>query len=152
MYGLFLVPHVCSLKASLYASCLIQFELHSCTAQRTNLDNPPTKPTDRTKELHEVIGLHCSAKSQWEDWGIVADSVVRASSPRLRIARSLLLRNLQPFTNDFPHSDSIHELIAPDILHQLIKGAFKDHFVTWVEQFVKSLPGGAEKLAQIDRR
>ena len=38
----------------------------------------------------------------------------------------------QPFSNDFPHAD-IHELIAPDLLHQVIKGAFKDYLVTWVE-------------------
>lgn len=39
---------------------------------------------------------------------------------------------VQPFTNDFPRAD-IHQLISPDLLHQIIKGAFKDHFVAWVE-------------------
>jgi hypothetical protein len=44
---------------------------------------------------------------------------------------------LQPFTNYFPRAD-IHELLSPDILHQLIKGAFKDHFVTWVNSYIKA--------------
>jgi hypothetical protein len=44
-------------------------------------------------------------------------------------------RYLQPFTNDFPRAD-IHELLAPDLLHQIIKGTFKDHLVTWVEDFL----------------
>ncbi len=42
---------------------------------------------------------------------------------------------LQPFTNYFPHVD-IHEFIAPDLLHQVIKGTFKDHLVTWVEEYI----------------
>jgi len=41
----------------------------------------------------------------------------------------------QPFTNEFPRAD-IHELIAPDLLHQIIKGTFKDHLVTWVEELL----------------
>jgi Plavaka transposase len=41
----------------------------------------------------------------------------------------------QPFTHGFPCAD-IHELIMPDILHQLIKGIFKDYLVTWMEEYL----------------
>ncbi len=37
--------------------------------------------------------------------------------------------------NYFPCAD-IHELITPDLLHQVIKGTFKDHLVTWVEEYI----------------
>ena len=61
---------------------------------------------------------------------------------------------LQPFTEDFPRAD-IHELIAPDILHQLIKGAFKDHIVTWIQNYIYSVHSEKEAnriLDDIDRR
>jgi hypothetical protein len=41
----------------------------------------------------------------------------------------------QPFTNEFPRAD-IHELIAPDLLHHIFKGTFKDHLVKWVEELL----------------
>ncbi len=62
--------------------------------------------------------------------------------------------SLQPFTNDFPRAD-IHELLSPDLLHQLIKGTFKDHLVAWIEQYLKQEHGearAAEVMAEIDRR
>ncbi|KAG1837632.1 hypothetical protein DFJ58DRAFT_846379 [Suillus subalutaceus] len=43
----------------------------------------------------------------------------------------------KPFTNYFPQAD-IHKLLSPDILHQLIKGAFKDHIVTWVHKYIEA--------------
>ncbi len=60
---------------------------------------------------------------------------------------------LQPFTAYFPRAD-IHELLSPDLLHQIIKGTFKDHIVTWVEEYLILIHGecGASViLADIDR-
>jgi hypothetical protein len=60
----------------------------------------------------------------------------------------------QPFTASFPHAD-IHELLSPDILHQVIKGSFKDHLVDWVTEYIKmtcSHTEAARILSDIDRR
>lgn len=62
--------------------------------------------------------------------------------------------SFQPFTNDFPRAD-IHELLSPDILHQLIKGTFKDHLVTWVGEYLELHYGkkrAKEILDDIDKR
>ncbi|KAF8494014.1 hypothetical protein F5888DRAFT_1617539, partial [Russula emetica] len=48
-----------------------------------------------------------------------------------------------------------HELLAPDLLHQIIKGTFKDHLVTWVMDYVAAEHGKSHAnqiLADIDRR
>lgn len=60
----------------------------------------------------------------------------------------------QPFTHDFPRAD-IHEMLTPDLLHQLIKGTFKDHLVTWVGEYLALEHGDKranEILDDIDRR
>jgi hypothetical protein len=66
----------------------------------------------------------------------------------------MLIVEFQPFTNDFPRAN-IHKLIAPDILHQVIKGSFKDHLVEWIILYLRSYHGEArakEILDDIDRR
>ncbi|KAI0365599.1 hypothetical protein BV20DRAFT_1038871 [Pilatotrama ljubarskyi] len=45
--------------------------------------------------------------------------------------------DVKPFTSYFPRAD-IHELLTPDLLHQVIKGTFKDHLVTWVVDYIKA--------------
>ena len=52
---------------------------------------------------------------------------------------------LQPFTHNFPRPD-IHELIVPDLLHQLIKGIFKDHLVDWVGHYLRHTHGKTHSL------
>lgn len=49
---------------------------------------------------------------------------------------------LQIFTHKFPHAD-ICQLIAPDLLHQLVKGTFKDHLIEWVVKFLEHRYGKA---------
>jgi hypothetical protein len=60
----------------------------------------------------------------------------------------------QPFTFNFPRAD-IHELLSPDLLHQVIKGTFKDHLVTWVGEYLKLVHGETQGniiMDEIDRR
>lgn len=61
---------------------------------------------------------------------------------------------LQPFTWDFPRAD-IYEMITSDLLHQIIKGTFKDHLVAWVGDYLVHEHGQTradEIMDDIDRR
>ena len=75
----------------------------------------------------------------WKKYVIVDDILVKLTL-LLVVKVSKLTRHssiiIQPFTAGFPHAN-IHELLAPDILHQIIKGTFKDHLVAWVEAYLK---------------
>ncbi|KAG1871683.1 hypothetical protein F4604DRAFT_1926069 [Suillus subluteus] len=91
---------------------------------RTNLDEPASKCCcEHTEALVEEVTLG----DLWDEYGIVSDLIYANNT-------------LWPFTNDFPRVD-IHELIAPDLLHQLIKGTFKDHIVDWVEKYLHQTHG-----------
>jgi hypothetical protein len=60
----------------------------------------------------------------------------------------------QPFTHLFPRAD-IHEFLAPDLLHQFIKGVFKDHLVDWIIKYLHLTHGtkrALEIVEDIDRR
>ena len=69
--------------------------------------------------------------------------------------RALTNYHFQPFTDFFPCAN-INQLLTPDILHQVIKGVFKDHLVAWVEEYLllthKSKTKVAQILSDIDRR
>ncbi|KAL0957322.1 hypothetical protein HGRIS_001130 [Hohenbuehelia grisea] len=104
-----------------------------CTALPSNLDHYEDtllRGRDYTDNLVDTF----DPGTLWDEFGIDCDIV--------------------PFTNDFPRAD-IHELLAPDLLHQLIKGTFKDHLVTWVHQYLIVEHGKTQAeviMDEIDRR
>ncbi|KAJ7845013.1 hypothetical protein B0H14DRAFT_3685165 [Mycena olivaceomarginata] len=62
----------------------------------------------------------------WDDYGVRADIVVH-----------------------------IHELLSSDLLHQVIKGTFKDHIVSWINEYlhlIHSEKRALEIIQDIDRR
>lgn len=72
----------------------------------------------------------------------------------LMVSSDLTKLHWQPFTTHFPRAD-IHEMLSADILHQLIKGTFKDHLVQWIADYLHLTHGETRAdniLDDIDRR
>jgi len=122
-----------------------------CTARSNKLDS------DRhavlcTREHTNILVDMLELGTLWESYGLVGNIVVRMVIIYLVFVFSDL--RSQPFTEDFPRAD-IHEMLSPDILHQLIKGTFQDHLVTWVKDYLVSEHGERQAnkiLGDIDRR
>ncbi|KAG1859497.1 hypothetical protein C8R48DRAFT_748607 [Suillus tomentosus] len=113
VYGL--GPYIADYPEQALLACIIQNWCPKCTAPADGLDNGTYGwcSHDHTEVLVEEFELGVL----WNEYGLVGDIV--------------------PFTNYFPRAD-IHELLSPNILHQLIKGAFKDHIITWVHKYIKA--------------
>ncbi|KXN85618.1 hypothetical protein AN958_11080, partial [Leucoagaricus sp. SymC.cos] len=65
-----------------------------------------------------AIAAWFELKTLWKEYGIVGDIII------------CLL-----FAENFPCGD-IYSMLSPDILYQLIKGIFKDHLVSWIEEYL----------------
>ncbi|KAG1850945.1 hypothetical protein F4604DRAFT_1687040, partial [Suillus subluteus] len=75
------------------------------------------------------------------------EQVLLACIVRSWCANMGLLPQLVPFTNDYPRAD-IHELIAPDLLHQIIKGPSK---ITWSPGLKNTLIAAAPAFSGLRR-
>ncbi|KAH9947424.1 hypothetical protein B0H21DRAFT_853788 [Amylocystis lapponica] len=73
----------------------------------------------------------------------ILDEATRGEKPEEFTQQGIRL--VDPFWKDLPHCD-IFACITPDLLHQLHKGVFKDHIVSWA---TACMEGGA---AEVDRR
>ncbi|KAH9011269.1 hypothetical protein EDB84DRAFT_1540472 [Lactarius hengduanensis] len=132
IYGL--GPYIADYPEQVLLACIVQNWCPKCTATPDDLDAIGAAP--RTHAHTNVLVNTGGVKLQelWDDYGIVGDLI--------------------PFTMAFPRAD-IHELLAPDLLHQVIKGTFKDHVVTWVEDYINDnfVKAQAQRImADIDRR
>lgn len=119
-----------------------------------NLDDTNLHAVSRSQHLTEELTEALTPLELWSEYGIndviLVCPIANFSYLHCRVGSI----PVQPFTADFPRAD-IHEMISPDILHQLIKGTFKDHLVEWVGDFLQQVHGkalGEQYLDEIDRR
>ncbi|KAI0035550.1 hypothetical protein K488DRAFT_43048 [Vararia minispora EC-137] len=111
-------PYIADYPEQVLLSGIVQNWCSRCQSIPEDLDGE-----NQSRRTRQWTDSHCDAHPSavlWNEFGIDDDVV--------------------PFTQDFPRAD-IHELIAPDILHQLIKGTFKDHLVEWVGDYLVEKQG-----------
>ncbi|KIM50207.1 hypothetical protein SCLCIDRAFT_34538 [Scleroderma citrinum Foug A] len=101
-------PYIVDYEEQALLTCIVRGWCPRCQALRGNLDEDAL---DCSRAFTEVLFEESTLNLMWDKYGI-------------------------PFTNNFPRTD-IYHLIAPDILHQLIKGCFKDHLVDWVTAYIQ---------------
>ncbi|KAG1809839.1 uncharacterized protein HD556DRAFT_1428103 [Suillus plorans] len=129
IYGL--GPYIADYPEQVLLSGIVTGWCPKCLNDRRNLDGNGLL---RCREHTNLLVQELQHKQLWYEYGIVGDVV--------------------PFTNDFARAD-IHELLSPDLLHQIIKGTFKDHLVDWVGEYLERVHGcscAAEIQDDINRR
>ncbi|TFY67845.1 hypothetical protein EVG20_g3800 [Dentipellis fragilis] len=126
-------PFIADYPEQVYLAGIVSGWCPKCLARPSELDaigEPRFRQhTEQLKNAYRDQPGHL-----WDTWGVVDD--------------------VTPFTDQFPRAD-IHEMITPDILHQLVKGTFKDHLVSWVEVYIYAHNEPKEAKAimdDIDRR
>ncbi|KAF7762482.1 hypothetical protein Agabi119p4_9075 [Agaricus bisporus var. burnettii] len=127
-------PYIADYPEQVWLAGVVQGWCPKCEANPKDLDGNFELARRRGHERTDFV-IGCFDPSiVWETYGIRSDVV--------------------PFTHGFPRAD-IHTLLSPDLLHQLIKGTFKDHLVTWVNEYFHIKYGerrALEIIHDIDRR
>ncbi|KAF6751439.1 hypothetical protein DFP72DRAFT_991344 [Ephemerocybe angulata] len=123
VYGL--GPYIADYPEQCILSCVVSGWCPRCTAKASNLDGT-------AKDANQRSHIHTD--------GIRQMTLLCVNSEQ---NHECVLTQSQPFTSYFPRAN-IHDLLSPDLLHQIIKGTFKDHLVTWVVEYLESQDGGKE--------
>ncbi|KAH9061735.1 hypothetical protein EDB83DRAFT_2604363 [Lactarius deliciosus] len=125
-------PYIADYPEQVYLSGVVSTWCPKCDALPTDLDGSGSHHRSHIKT--DLLIKTFNPGVLWDDFG--------------------LRHNIVPFTYSFPCAD-IHKLLAPDLLHQLIKGVFKDHLVEWVLEYLHLEHGETAALdiiEDIDRR
>ncbi|KAK7457887.1 hypothetical protein VKT23_010231 [Stygiomarasmius scandens] len=128
-----LAAYIADYPEQVYLAGIVQGWCPKCTASPPNLD----AAADLRSREHTniVMSEFCGdGRTLWDNYGI-DDGVM-------------------PFTVGFPRAD-IHKMLTSDLLHQTIKGTFKDHLVEWVQIYLTKTVGQAKVqviMDDIDRR
>ncbi|TFK84740.1 hypothetical protein K466DRAFT_496044 [Polyporus arcularius HHB13444] len=118
-------PVIADYPEQVYLSGVVQGWCPKCRAYPDNLaEAGPARFRAHTDALMETF----DPGILWDVFGVNAD--------------------VQPYTTYFPRAD-IYELLTPDLLHQLIKGTFKDHLVDWVTDYIVLTADSAKEAARI---
>ncbi|KAJ7888963.1 hypothetical protein B0H14DRAFT_3081915 [Mycena olivaceomarginata] len=124
-------PFIADYPEQVMLAGIVQNWCATCTAMANDLD--AAFAGRRTNALTDILLAEFPTDILWDEHGIDVDI---------------------SFTRDFPRAD-IHEMLSPDLLHQIIKGSFKDHLVTWVGEYIylaHSKAKADEIMDEIDRR
>ncbi|KIM37067.1 hypothetical protein M413DRAFT_423911 [Hebeloma cylindrosporum] len=127
-------PYIADYPEQVWLAGIVQGWCPKCEASPDDLDGNFEETRRRRHERTDFIIKCFDPGTVWDKYGIRSDIV--------------------PFTHGFPRAD-IHVLLSPDLLHQLIKGTFKDHLVTWVNEYLHVKYGESRALEiihDIDRR
>ncbi|KAK1223202.1 hypothetical protein PQX77_013925 [Marasmius sp. AFHP31] len=126
-------PYIADYPEQVWLSGIVQGWCPRCTAKPTMLDEDTTA-LPRRRDIREFMIQVFDPGTLWSEHGLRSDVI--------------------PFTHEFPRAD-IHKLLSVDLLHQLIKGTFKDHLVEWSNEYILQTNGKTEGLKiikDIDRR
>jgi hypothetical protein len=125
-----LAAYIADYPEQILATCVVQGWCPKCLVYHGDLDGPG----DLRSRAHrrEKMQDH-TLDDLWRNYGILGD--VKVPIPTVYSYTKSLITISQPFTEFFPRAD-IHEMIAFDLLHQLIKGTFKDHLMKWIEDYL----------------
>ncbi|KAH8990667.1 hypothetical protein EDB86DRAFT_3065262 [Lactarius hatsudake] len=106
-------PYIVDYPEQVWLAGIVSTWCPKCDAVPTDLDGPGSH--QRSHKKTDLLIKTFKPSILWDDFGV--------------------RHNIVPFTHSFPRTD-IHELLTPDLLHQLIKGVFKDHLVEWVLEYL----------------